>query len=551
MRAAIYARFSTEKQSGESVEDQLRECERLAERHGFTVVSRFSDAAISGGTTVRPGYQAMLAAARRGEFNVILAEDTSRLWRNMAEQAPRLAELADLGIQVVTHDLDTRVESAGMLGAVLGASSEAYRREIGRRTRRGLEGRARQGKPAGGRAYGYIPAAQSGSGKIEIDERQAEIVREIFTKYADGWTSQSIANEFNRRGVASPGSSWERTKRRAGGWMCTAIAGDAKRGTGILNNEVYRGRVIWNRMRWQRSATDSSKRRALPNPPAEWVTRDDESLRIVPQELWERVKARQGLRVQTHGHQVRKGLRSVSDRGGPKYLFSGLLKCGECGFNFIMGGKNHYTCSSYKFGGVHACSNSAYLKRSEIEPGLLAGIKRELFSAEAIDELQRRVRQRVRAAAPAPDSKKEIVKLEKEAASLVDAVASGALTSSPGIAARLQQTETELARLRARPIARDPEKLLPALAERAREAIAGLEYTLLGDHRRARQQLLENVGQIRVSATPEEIKLEAIDGHLETVLLARTGTSGSRQKFLVAGAGFSTLLMTIPRKLRA
>src|SRR5579863_8475522 len=106
MRAVLYARYSTEKQSGESIEDQHRVCQRLAERHSFTVVARFSDAAISGGTAERPGYQALLAAARRHEFDVIVAEDTSRLWRNLAEQAPRLAELADLGISVVTHDLD-------------------------------------------------------------------------------------------------------------------------------------------------------------------------------------------------------------------------------------------------------------------------------------------------------------------------------------------------------------------------------------------------------------------------------------------------------------
>lgn len=95
MKAAIYARFSTDLQRKESIEDQFRVVERLAKRHGFNVVARFSDAAISGGTTKRPGYQDMLKAARAGAFNVILAEDTSRLWRNDAGQAPRLAELQD------------------------------------------------------------------------------------------------------------------------------------------------------------------------------------------------------------------------------------------------------------------------------------------------------------------------------------------------------------------------------------------------------------------------------------------------------------------------
>ena len=62
MRAALYARFSTEKQSENSIEDQFRVCERLAERHDFQVVTRFSDAAVSGGTAHRMGYQCLLDA---------------------------------------------------------------------------------------------------------------------------------------------------------------------------------------------------------------------------------------------------------------------------------------------------------------------------------------------------------------------------------------------------------------------------------------------------------------------------------------------------------
>ena len=154
-RACLYARYSTDLQRKESIADQLRTCEQFAERHGFTVVERYSDAAISGGTAQRPGYQKLLAAARLHEFDVIVAEDTSRLWRNLAEQSPRLAELADLDIAVVTHDLDTRHESADIMGAVGGAMAAAYRKEIGRRTRRGLEGLARDGKSAGGRSYGH------------------------------------------------------------------------------------------------------------------------------------------------------------------------------------------------------------------------------------------------------------------------------------------------------------------------------------------------------------------------------------------------------------
>ncbi len=180
MKAAIYARYSTDKQSEASIPDQFRLCERLAERNGFAVVGRYDDAAISGGTTHRPGYQNLLAAARRREVEVIVAEDTSRLWRNLAEQAPRIAELRDLGIHVVCHDFDSRQESSVVLGAVLGAMGEGYRQEIGRRTRRGLEGRARAQQPTGGRAYGYVAAKDSRTGKRQIHAEQAATVVRIF-----------------------------------------------------------------------------------------------------------------------------------------------------------------------------------------------------------------------------------------------------------------------------------------------------------------------------------------------------------------------------------
>ena len=214
MKAAIYARYSTDKQSDSSIDDQLRECRKIVERHEFNVVAEFSDKALSGGTANRPDYQNMLVAARAGQFDVIVAEDMSRLWRNLAEQAPRLAELQDLGIYVVTYDLDSRQDSAGILGAINGAMSENYRREIGRRTRRGLEGLAQAKKPTGGRPYGYIAATDPPSDEREIDPEQALIVVRIFQMYADGMSPRAIAEQLNVERVPSPGSYWNRKTRR-------------------------------------------------------------------------------------------------------------------------------------------------------------------------------------------------------------------------------------------------------------------------------------------------------------------------------------------------
>jgi DNA invertase Pin-like site-specific DNA recombinase len=78
---------------------------------------------ISGGTANRPGYQALLAAARRRDFDAIIAEDSSRLWRELSEQWRALMELQDLGIHVLGHGLDTRRDESKILLAVSGVAA--------------------------------------------------------------------------------------------------------------------------------------------------------------------------------------------------------------------------------------------------------------------------------------------------------------------------------------------------------------------------------------------------------------------------------------------
>src|ERR1017187_6731654 len=235
MRAALYARFSTDKQRDASIDDQMRECERVAKAAGLEVVARFEDKGISGGTASRPGYQALLAAVRRREFDVIVTEDISRLWRNRAEFGPRSAELEDLDVHCLTCvGDDTRRDGWGLVIQIKQAVAEHARREASYGTRRGLEGNAISGKSTGGRAYGYIPARDAKSGQIEIDEGQAATVRRIFELYADGTCPRGIAATLNAEGIPSPGARWNRTvRRRDRKWLASAIHGDVNRGTGI------------------------------------------------------------------------------------------------------------------------------------------------------------------------------------------------------------------------------------------------------------------------------------------------------------------------------
>lgn len=535
MKAAIYARYSTDKQSESSIADQVRVCERLAERHGFKVIAQFSDAAISGGTIERPGYQRLLAAARRHEFDVIVAEDTSRLWRLLAEQAPRLAELADLGIHVVTHDLDTRQESAGVMSAVTGAMSEQYRKEIGRRTRRGLEGLARAGRSVGGRAYGYTSESTSKGQSRSVQPEEAAIVRRIFALFADGASARTIATTLNREGIDSPGSRWKRTQRRGGKWLASAIAGNMSRGTGILNNEAYVGRVIWNRHHWIRSAANSSKRRCAQNPRAQWIVREDESLRIVSDELWERVKLRQREQSAHIGARVRAGLSRLSAKSTgrpPKHLLSGILKCAQCGASLIASGTS-YACSSRINGGASACASTVRVPRRAAEEALLTGVQAKLLSPQAISAARRASRERIREAQKRPAvSRDQMAEAEARVQHLVEAIASGGLHRSPALALSLREAEGTLAALQAQATQCSGEQidvLMPQFSADYRRLVRNLAESIgKAPSDAGRMKLRRLLPAVTVEADEQEIRFWNEQGRAEAALSRIAGESTAR-----------------------
>ena len=153
MRAAIYARYSTDMQSTTSVEDQVRQCRERAERDGHEIVDVFSDYAISGSSLGnRPGMLSLMAAAKACAFDVVYAEALDRISRDQEHIAGIFKRLnhADVAINTLSEG-----EINELHVGLKGTMNAIFLKDLADKTRRGLRGRVEAGRSGGGNSYGY------------------------------------------------------------------------------------------------------------------------------------------------------------------------------------------------------------------------------------------------------------------------------------------------------------------------------------------------------------------------------------------------------------
>ena len=536
MRAVIYARYSSDLQTDASIEDQTRLCRKLAEQNGWQIAKVYSDAAMSGASHLRPGYQKILEDARARAFDVVIAEGLDRISRDQEHIAAFYKQMSFQGIPVVTV---AEGEISELHIGLKGTMSSLFLKDLAIKTHRGLEGRVRKGKSAGGVTYGYdvVRTLQSDgtvvTGERRINEDQAEIVRRIFREFSDGRSPRAIAQDLNHEGVPGPRSTWGPS----------TIYGNHKRGTGILNNELYIGRLVWNRQRFIKDPM-TGRRQARLNPPEEWIVEDVPELRIVDQALWDSVKARQ---EKTRKTVISQGL-THAKRG--TYLFSGMLKCGDCGGGFILVGKTYYGCANTRNKGT--CSNRRTIRRDVLEARVLDGLKEQLLHPDLIAEFVRAYQAEFNRLAA--ENRKSRAKAERELAQvkrkidqIIDAITEGMF--HPSMKDRMTALENRKAALEAEIENSDDENpvlLHPGLADMYREKVAGLAEALNapGTSARAAEVIRSLLSEIRLIPEGDTLVIELV-GELAGLLSlqeaeqakTRGGTSGCSTE-MVAGAGF-------------
>ena len=428
LRCALYARYSSDQQRAASIEDQFRVCRERAEREGWKVVGCYKDSAISGDSVIlRPGVQALLEDARRGAFEIVVAEALDRVSRDQADVATLYKHLRFAGVMIFTLSAGEGEINELHVG-LKGTMNALFLKDLAAKTRRGLRGRVEAGKSGGGICYGYDvvklhdAAGERIRGEREIDEAEAEIVRRIFREFAQGTSPRAIARRLNEDGIPGPKGKL---------WTDSVLRGHAKRGTGLLNNELYIGRLVWNRQRFLKNP-DTGKRVARLNPPEEWIVAEVPELRILDDELWQAAKARQGEISEKYATAIAATRAAqanyLNNTHRPRYLLSGLLECGVCGGSYAKRGQDRYACSNYIMSG--SCSNSRTVRRVEIEERVMAGLREKLMAPEAAAEAMQAYAEetnrlnRERRASGATD-RKELADIGKKIATMVAVIEDG------------------------------------------------------------------------------------------------------------------------------
>ncbi|RQW22317.1 hypothetical protein EHS17_14550 [Rhodobacteraceae bacterium CH30] len=337
---AIYARYSCEKQNETSVDDQIRQCRELAQRHGLEVDEKliFIDAAISGQEHAqhkRDGYQALMKAWSRGEVDVIITDELSRMTRDPVEHAQWIKRLENRQKRLLSFcGMDSHAAGWEMHYFLKGMMSVQEGLNLRHRVGRGMYGQLARGYMIATPAFGYdlrreLDAQDNRIGSHwQVNEAEAAIVREVYAQREAGASMKQIAVWLNTEGIACS----RKARNEGGGYWRPA------RVKNLLHNPIYRGAFVWH------GSATYAKRAAQRGIKVEPEVFARPQLRLVSDQTWHRCNQK------TH---------SRTGYGGGKHALAGLFSCACCGGTLVL--------SAHRRAKSLYCANCTVAKSSEAQ----------------------------------------------------------------------------------------------------------------------------------------------------------------------------------------
>ena len=386
--------------------------------------------------------------AREGVFKVLFLDDLSRLARDNTLMLLTLQDLRFHGIRVISvaDGLDTDDENSLLGIQVRGICNELQLADLRKRTFRGQEGQKLRGYFVGESTFGYrshpsgpVRLDKHGRSRPEgylmrVDVMEAAVVLRIFRDYADGVSINRLVGSLNEENV--PGRY-----RTADGWS----SGGVHR---ILSNEKYMGHWVWNKYGSRRDVR-TGKRKTYKKPMSEWNIRDDEALRIVPQDLWDRVVKRREEIGKVWSKGPRRGFpaaRASRVAVYPTHLLCGAMVCERCGSSIgLVGGKGqgYYGCMGRR---RKVCDNNVTVPRRRAEKAILGALRKELLKPLVLQRVLVSVEREIeRLSSSVPDllagKKKVLDEVRRRVDRVVGFISRGMGTDSQALADELAKSE--------------------------------------------------------------------------------------------------------------
>lgn len=417
----------------------MRKGWRIADGHVYV------DDGISGAEFAnRPGFIRLMNALKpRAPFQVLVMSEESRLGRESIETAYALKQLVQAGVRVFFYleDRERTLDSPTdkIMLSLTTFADELEREKARQRVSDAMQRKARAGHVTGGRCFGYdnVDVTDAEGRRTHVDRRindaEAAVVREIFSRCAAGQGIKSIAKALNARHVPTPQPADGSAPR---GWAPSAIRS-------VLYRRTYLGEIRYG-MTKKRDAW--GQRRTTRRPASDLIVVSQPTWRIISDTEWqaahERLEAVRGVYLRsTKGRPFGRPL-----LGNPsKYLLTNLALCGCCGGPLKVRSRpdrRYYGCSGYHDRGTTVCTNQADAPMTIADSELLAALLDDVLDPsvihDSVDEAIRLLRgENVDTHAERLDA--ELARVLQERDRLVAAIASGGQLE--GLVAALQARE--------------------------------------------------------------------------------------------------------------